>query len=173
MNFSDYFLPSVIVIIVIFGALKGIDVFSEFLKGAKNGFETILTVAPSLIGLLLAVNMLKASGALDILVNFLSPVAKGLGIPPDILPLTILSPVSGSGSLSIFETILKDSGPDSFSGRCASVIMGSTETTFYAVTLYFGSAGIKKSRHTLPSALCADITSFILSPRFVKLFLIK
>ena len=93
-----------------------------------------------------------------------------LGIPDDVIPLTILSPISGSGSIGMYESILKDNGPDSFIGRCASVMMGSTETTFYTMTVYYGSVGIKKTRHTLPSALCADFTSFILSPKIVKIF---
>ncbi len=173
MNFSDFLLPSIVVIIIFYGAFKGIDVFGEFINGAKSGFQTIISITPSLIILILGVTMLKESGALSVLTNLLSPVGKLLGIPPDIIPLAILSPISGSGSLGMYETILKEHGPDSFSGQCASVIMGSTETTFYAITLYYGSIGIKKSRHTLPSALCADFTSFILSPKFVRLFLRK
>ena len=114
--------------------------------------------------------MLKASGGLDVLLSLLSPIGDFLGIPRDIIPLTILSPISGSGSLGVYESILKDFGPDSFIGRCASVMMGSTETTFYTLALYYGSIGVKKTRHTVPSALCADFTSFILSPRFVKIF---
>ena len=173
MNVTDLFLPLIVVAIVLFGAFKGIDVFTVFLDGAKGGFKNILSIAPSLIALMLAVSMLRESGALKILCDTLSPVASFLGIPSDIVPLTILSPISGSGSLSIFEAIMKEHGPDSFVGQCASVIMGSTETTFYAITLYYGSIGIKKSRHTLPSALCADFASFIISPKMVRLFLRK
>ncbi len=168
--FSNYILPLTIVLIVSHGAFKGVDVFNVFIDGAKKGFDTILNIIPSLIALLLAVNMLKASGGLDVLLSLLSPVGKFLGIPRDVIPLAILSPISGSGTLGIYEGILKDFGPDSFIGRCASVMMGSTETTFYTLTLYYGSIGIKKTRHTLPSALCADFTSFILSSRFVRLF---
>lgn len=168
--FSNYILPLTIVLIVSHGAFKGVDVFNVFIDGAKKGFDTILNIIPSLIALLLAVNMLKASGGLDVLLSLLSPVGKFLGIPRDVIPLAILSPISGSGALGIYEGILKDFGPDSFIGRCASVMMGSTETTFYTLTLYYGSIGIKKTRHTLPSALCADFTSFILSSRFVRLF---
>lgn len=170
---SDFLIPSVVVLIIIYGALKGVDVFGEFLNGAKAGLKTVLNITPSLVALILAVNMLKSSGALETLCTILSPIADFLGIPSEVMPLTILSPISGSGSLGMFESILKDFGPDSFAGRCASVMMGSTETTFYAITLYYGSVNIKKSRHTLPSALCADFTSFILSPKFVKLFLIN
>lgn len=167
---SDYILPVIVVMIIIHGAFKGVDVFNVFVEGAKSGFKTVFNIIPSLIALLLSINMLKASGGLDVLLSLLSPIGDFLGIPRDIIPLTILSPISGSGSLGVYEGILKDFGPDSFIGRCASVMMGSTETTFYTLALYYGSIGVKKTRHTVPSALCADFTSFILSPRFVKIF---
>lgn len=167
---SDYILPTIVVLIVIYGGFKGVDVFNVFIDGAKNGFKIVFNIIPSLIALLLSINMLKASGGLDVLLSLLSPIGDFLGIPRDIIPLTILSPISGSGSLGVYESILKDFGPDSFIGRCASVMMGSTETTFYTLALYYGSIGVKKTRHTVPSALCADFTSFILSPRFVRIF---
>ena len=170
---TDYILPFLIVLIFFHGAFKGVNVFDVFVKGAKSGFTTILDITPSLIALLLCVNMLRASGGLEIICSLVSPVTTLLGVPKEITPLAILSPISGSGALGLYENILKDFGPDSYIGRCASVIMGSTETTFYAITLYYGSINIKKTRHTLPSALCADFTSFILSPRLVKLFLMK
>ncbi len=170
---TDLILPCLVVLIILHGAFKGINVFDEFINGAKGGFKTILNIVPSLIALLLCVNMLSASGGLDVISSLISPLTDFLGIPKEITPLAILSPVSGSGALGMYESILKEFGPDSYIGQCASVIMGSTETTFYAITLYYGSIGIKKTRHTLPSALCADFTSFILSTRFVKLFLIK
>ena len=172
-NITDFILPTLVVLIIMHGALKGINVFDEFIKGAKSGFNTIADITPSLIALLLCVNMLQASGGLEVICSLVSPVTAFLGIPKEITPLAILSPVSGSGALVVYENILKSFGPDSYIGRCASVIMGSTETTFYAITLYYGSINIKKTRHTLPSALCADFTSFILSSKFVKLFLIK
>ncbi len=170
---TDYILPCLVVLIILHGALKGVNVFDEFITGATSGFKTVLNITPSLIALLLCVNMLRASGGLDVICSLLSPITELLGIPKEITPLAILSPVSGSGALGMYESILKEFGPDSYIGQCASVIMGSTETTFYAITLYYGSINIKKTRHTLPSALCADFTSFILSPKFVKLFLIK
>lgn len=169
-DLSNYILPTIVVLIVIYGGFKGVDVFNVFIDGAKSGFKTVFNIIPSLIALLLSINMLKASGGLDVLLSLLSPIGDFLGIPRDIIPLTILSPISGSGSLGVYEGILKDFGPDSFIGRCASVMMGSTETTFYTLALYYGSIGVKKTRHTVPSALCADFTSFILSPRFVKVF---
>ncbi len=167
---SDFVIPFIVVFIMMFGLFKNIDVFSSFLEGAKSGFKIVLGIAPSLIALITVIEMLKMSGALEVLCSFMSPVARFLGIPDELTPLTILSPISGSGSLGLFENILKDHSPDSFIGRVASVMMGSTETTFYTMTVYYGSVGIKKTRHTLPCALCADFTSFILSPRIVKLF---
>lgn len=170
---TDFILPTLVVLIILHGAFKGVNVFDEFVKGAKSGFNTVLNIVPSLIALLLCVSMLRESGGLDVICSLISPVTSFLGIPKEITPLAILSPVSGSGALGMYENILKSFGPDSYIGRCASVIMGSTETTFYAITLYYGSINIKKTRHTLPSALCADFTSFILSSRLVKFFLLK
>ena len=170
IKISDYIIPFIIVLIILFGAFKGVNVFEEFISGAKNGFKTIYTITPSLLALIFAIELMKSSGGLEVLCSILSPLTNILGIPRELTPLTILSPISGSGSVSMFERILKDNGPDSFIGRCASVMMGSTETTFYTMTLYYSSVNIKKTRHTLPSALCADFTSFILSPKFVKLF---
>ncbi len=168
--FSDAIIPSVVILIIACGLYKRIDIFNAFLTGAKNGFKIIYNITPSLIALILAINMLRASGGLEILSSVLSPITSLLGIPKELTPLTILSPISGSGSLGMYESILKEVGPDTFLGRCASVMMGSTETTFYTMTIYYGSIGIKKSRHTLPSALCADLTSFIISPIMVHLF---
>lgn len=170
MAFTDFLLPVIVTGTVVFGAVKGVKVFDVFIEGAKTGFKTALSITPPLIALIMAVNMLKNSGGLDVLCSILSPVSKLTGIPAEIMPLTILSPVSGSGAVSMFESILKDYGADSFIGRCASVMMGSTETTFYAITLYYGSAEIKKTRHTLPCAVCADWVSYLLSPVMVALF---
>ncbi len=170
---TDFILPTLVVLITVHGAFRGINVFDEFIQGAKSGLKTVFDIIPSLIALLLCVNMLRSSGGLDVICSLLSPISDFLGIPREITPLAILSPISGSGALGMYENILKEFGPDSYIGRCASVVMGSTETTFYAITLYYGSINIKKTRHTLPSALCADFTSFILSPRFINLFLIK
>lgn len=167
---SSFIIPSIIIIMILFGVIKGVNVFSEFTEGAKEGFKIVLNILPSLVALIFAIELLKASGGLDTLCSLLSPVSDFLGISKQTTPLTVLSPISGSGSLGMFESILKDHGPDSFIGRCASVMMGSTETTFYTMTVYYGSVDIKKTRHTLPSALCADITSFIISPKIVKLF---
>ena len=167
-TFNSLILPTVVLLIIVHGLIKNVSVFNEFIEGAKQGFKIVLNITPSLIGLIFAINMLKASGGLDVLCSFMSPITSFLGIPKELTPLAILSPISGSGSVTMYENILKDVGPDSFLGRCASVMMGSTETTFYTMTMYYGSINVKKTRHTLPCALCADFTSFILSPVMVK-----
>ncbi len=163
-------LPVITVIIIIFGFTKGIKVFDCFVTGAKNGLKSAANLLPPLMGLVLSVTMLRQSGALEVITKMLLPLAELTGIPADVLPLTVLSPVSGSGSLTMFEQILKNFGPDSLEGKIASVIMGSTETTFYAVTVYYGSVGIKKSGCTVPAALLADMTSFYVSALAVRMF---
>ncbi len=167
---TSVILPLVTVLIVVFGIIKGFDVFDSFVTGAARGLQSAVKLLPPLMGLVLGVTMLRQSGALDVITKMLEPVAEITGIPVDVLPLTVLSPVSGSGSLTMYEQILKNFGPDSLEGRVASIIMGSTETTFYAVTVYYGSIGIKKSGCTVPAALLADMTSFIVSALSVNLF---
>lgn len=163
-------LPLIITLITGFALFKNVKVFDSFLEGAKEGITTIKNILPSVVGLVVAVGMLKASGGLDTIVKFLTPLSVITGIPEEIMPLTVLNPISGGGALSMYELILKDYGPDSFQGRVASVMMGATETTFYAITVYYGSVGIKKTRHTVLAALAADFTSFIASAWAVRLF---
>lgn len=167
---TDFFLPLITVLIVAFGLFKGVKVFDVFVAGAKKGFESAVRLLPPLMGLVLGVTMLRQSGALSVITRVLEPVAELTGIPVDVLPLTVLSPISGSGSLTMFEQILKNFGPESLEGKIASVIMGSTETTFYAVTVYYGSVGIRKSGCTVPAALMADMTSFVLSAVTAAMF---
>ncbi len=169
-SFSDYILPIFILLIIGFGTYKKIDVFETFIDGAKKGFDVFLTILPSLTALFLAVQMLKSSEGIEIITKMLSPVADLLKIPPETLSLCILSPISGGGSLSVYESIISEYGPDSYIGRIASVMMGSTETTFYAITVYYGAIGIKKIRHTAICSLCADLTSFILAGIIVRIF---
>lgn len=166
---TDYILPAVVFVIVAIGAVRGVKIFDAFIEGAKKGLKTAVGILPALIALVVAVDMLKSSGALVFLCDILSPVADLTGIPKEILPLTILTPISGSGAVTMYESILTDYGPDGAIGRTASILMGSTETTFYAITIYFGSVSIKNTRHTLPCAVCANIVSYILCARFVSL----
>lgn len=170
INVSDYILPVFVILIITYGIFKKIDVFGTFIEGAKKGFDVFLSILPSLTALFLAIQMLKSSKGIDLLTFILSPVAELLKIPKEVLPMCILSPISGGGSLSVYESIISDYGPDSYIGRVASVMMGSTETTFYAIAVYYGAVGIKKIRHTAICSLCADFTSFIVSGIIVRLF---
>ena len=168
--FGSYLIPILIALILLFGFLRKVPLFDTFLEGAKEGMKSTVSIAPALIGLITAVTMLKASGALDLFTAAIRPAAAFLGFPPEVMPLTLLRPVSGSGSIAILDQIFATCGPDSFAGRVASVMMGSTATTFYAIAVYFGAVGIKKTRHTIPAAITADTASFFISTLAVRLF---
>lgn len=155
--------------IILYGLFKGVNVFDAFLKGATGGIKTAAEILPALIALITAVTMMKTSGALEVIVSMLKPVALFLGIPQEVAPLALLCPISGSGALSMYETILETYGVDNAIERTASIMMGSTETTFYAVAVYYGAVNIRKTRYTIPAALCADFTSFVMSAFFVRL----
>lgn len=163
--------PIIIFLIVFIGLLRKEKVFSQFCSGAKEGLKTVLSITPTLIGLVTAVSMFKASGALDLLMSFIRPITEFLRIPTEIMPIVLLRPVSGSGTLSMLDITLKEFGPDSFIGRVACVLCASTDTTFYAAAVYFGSIGIKNIRHTLSCSITADIVSAIMSVLTVSLIL--
>lgn len=167
---GSYIVPVVIVLITLNGILKKQNVFDLFLAGAKDGINICLSILPALVALMVAISMFKASGALDIIVNALKPAGQALHFPPEVVPLALMRPISGSGSLTIFEYILHTYGPDSFIGRVASVLQGSTETTFYTIAVYYGSVKINKTRHTVPAALSADFVGFVMSVLAVRLF---
>lgn len=166
---GSYILPIMVVGIVTFGLVKKVKVFDCFMKGAKKGLFTVYELLPSITGLVLAVTMLKESGAMDIMSSLLSPITSFFGVPDEITPMALLSPISGGGSLTLFESVLKTYGPDSFIGQVASVVMGSTDTTLYAVTVYYSAIGIKNTRHTLMAGLTADFMSLVLSAFFVRM----
>ena len=152
------------------GIIKKTDVFGEFVKGAREGLRTSAEVIPPLIILMTATGMLRASGAFEMLTGLLAPVLARIGFPAECFPLALIRPVSGSGAAAVYESILRDNHPDSFVGRVASVMLGSTETTFYTLALYYGSAGIKNGRHTLAAAAAGDITGFVFSALTVRMF---
>jgi spore maturation protein B len=168
-DIGNYIIPLVITLIIIYGLYKRVNVFDVFVNGAREGVTISVKILAPLIGLMTAVAMFKASGALDVFTSSLKPIGNLLGIPTEVLPLAILRPISGSGSLAILENILRTNGPDSLIGRIASVIQGSTETTFYTIAVYYGSINVIKTRHTLPAALTADIVGFIVSIIIVKI----
>ena len=167
--FSSLIVPLIICITALIGISKNCDVFSVFTEGAKDGLKVTIGILPSLIGLLVAVYMLRASGFIDALASLLTPVFRFIGIPTETALLVLLRPFTGSGALAIGSEIISEYGADSLVGRTAAVMLGSTETTFYVISIYFGSLGVKKLRHTVPAALAADLTGFITASLIVKI----
>lgn len=167
---STLIIPTVLIFVLVAGLMKKTEVYTCFLEGAKDGIQVTLGIIPALIGLVVAINMLKASGAIEWAARLLDPILKWIGMPGELLPLALLRPVSGSGSLGIVKDILQTYGPDSYQGRLASVMMGSTETTFYTVAIYFGAVGIKNIRHTLKVALTADLIAMLSAVIVTRIF---
>ena len=161
-------LPLIVVVFVGVGVVRKVGVFDAFLCGAKDGLLTAYNILPTMVGLITAVSMLKASGAVELLTEFVSPVAEFFGFPAEIVPVALLRPVSGSGSTALVLSIFEEFGADSFVGRIVSVMAGSTETTVYAIALYYSAVGIKKTRHTLFAGLVADFTAVVFSVLTVR-----
>lgn len=168
----EFVMPVFAGLVVIFGLVRRVPVFDIFLKGAKEGIMLLYNIAPTIMGLVFAVDLLRSSGAINVICDFVSPAADFLGFPKEIVPMVLLRPISGSGSTALLTSLYQDCGPDSFAGQVASVLAGSSETTFYAVAMYFGSIKVKKIRHTLVAALLADFTAAVMSVisvRFISL----
>ena len=160
---SNLAMPIMILIIVIYGIIQRNKIFDTFLDGAKEGMSVVVNLFPTLIGLFLAVGTLRASGVLDFLIQIISPVLDYIKIPSEIMPLALLRPISGSSSIAVAVDIMKQFGVDSGLGIIASVIMGSTETTLYAIAVYTSSVGIKKTRFVLVASLIADVVGIFVS----------
>ena len=167
---SGILVPLLLFYIVGFGVLSRRPVFDDFLRGAADGIRTVAGILPTLVGLMTAVYMLRASGAMEALGQLLAPVLIRLGIPPETASLLLIRPVSGSGALAVGSELMSAFGPDSYIGRVAAVMLGSSETTFYAVAVYFGAAGIHRTRYAIPAALIADLAGFAASAFAVRLF---
>ena len=166
---SALLVPLLLVGVGAFALSRRVDIFSAMVKGAKDGLGVAVGILPGLVALLTAVYMLRASGAMEAAAELLSPLFELLGIPSECAALMLLRPVSGSGALAIGAEIMETYGTDSFIGRCAAVMLGSTETSFYVIAVYFGATGIKKSRHAVPAALMADLAGFIMAALSVRL----
>lgn len=169
---SAFAVPLLIISFIAFGFIKKVPVYDCFIDGAKDGLQSIVGIITPLIGLMVAINMFRTSGTLELLAKLLAPILDFTGLPADVLPLAILRPISGSASTAIVTDIFKNAGPDSLAGKIASVMMGSTETTFYTIAVYFGSVGIKNVRHTLTAALAADFTGIVLAVLITQLMLL-
>jgi len=157
---STWAIPLLLAGIPLYALLKGVKVYPAFLDGAKQGFETGVRIIPPLVAIVVALGMLRASGALDGLAALLGPVTDRLGLPASVLPMVVIRPLSGGGALGVVGDVLRSDGPDSYAGRLVSVMAGSTETTFYVLAVYFGSVGISRYRQALPAGLLADLCGF-------------
>ena len=157
LTISDFLIPVTILFIVVFGCLQKMDIYEVFLEGAKEGLQTVIDILPTLIGLVMAVEVVRAGGLLDIMVEWFRPFADAVGFPAELAPLSIVRLVSSSAATGLLTDLFVNYGPDSYLGRVASVMMSCTETVFYTMSLYFLSVGIRKTRWTLPCALLANI----------------
>lgn len=166
---SGLVIPIMVLTVVLYGIYKKIDVYDVFIEGAKESFKMIISVFPYLLGMMLAINMFLDSNMLSILISFLRPILDLIDLPFDIIPMTIMRPISGTSTLAILNNIFTQYGPDSYIGRLASTLQGSTDTTFYVITLYFGSIGIKKIRYSLYAGLFADLVGIIASIIIVRI----
>jgi spore maturation protein B len=158
MQVTDLIIPVAVGLILIYALFKKVDIWSEFLDGAKENIKVTFEVMPALIALMLSIGMFRASGAIDYLTKALSPLIAWTGFPEGCIPLGLIRPLSGSGATATFENILNIFPPDSYTGRVASVMLGSSETTFYTATVYFSVTKVRKLRHAIPCALVGDIT---------------
>lgn len=167
--FFTMLVPLILAGVALYGMARKVDVYDALLCGAKDGLGVLLRIVPALVTLLPAVYMLRSSGALELAANALAPVLERVGIPPETVGLMLVRPVSGSAALGVGAELISAYGPDSLIGRTAAVMLGSTETTFYTIAVYFGAAGIVKTRYAVPAALCADLAGFLAAAWAVRL----
>ncbi len=170
---STWAIPLFLVGVPVYGALRGVKVYESFVEGAKGGFQIAVRIIPYLVAILVAVGMLRGAGAIDMLVHLLDPVLGRIGFPIEILPLAIMRPLSGSGSMGLVTELINTHGPDSFLARLAASVYGSTETTFYVLAVYFGSVGVKKVRHAVICGLFADLVSLTTAITICRLVFLR
>ena len=170
MSLSTLVVPVILCFTACFAMRRRVDVYSALTKGAEEGLTVLLHILPSLIGLLTAVYMFRASGAMEFLAALLSPALEKLGIPPETAMLVLIRPISGSAALAVGADLMREYGVDSLVGRTAAIMLGSTETTFYTISVYFGAAGIKKTRYAIPAALFADLVGFCMASWTARFF---
>ena len=168
---SNYIIPLLLSVVALLALRKQENSYDIMVQGAKDGFRMMLTIGPSLIILLTSVSMLRSSGAIEAFSSFLAPALSHLGIPPETILLMLVRPISGSAGLAIGAELMMVHGPDSLIGRTAAVMLGSSETTFYTISVYLGSCGISKSRYALPAALLADLSGFLAAAWTVRWFM--
>ena len=167
---TSYIIPCLLAFVVMFALGRKTDVYNALVQGAENGLNITFRIIPALVALLTGVSMLRASGVLDALTGLLAPVMDLFGIPPEVTPLIFIRPLSGSGGLAVGAELMSEYGADSTIGRMAAVMLGCSETTFYTIAVYYGAAGIMKTRYTIPAAITADFAAFYGSALAVNLF---
>ena len=167
---TDYVVPVILLLACLLALHRKENAYDLLLSGAADGLKLLASIIPALILLLTAVSMLRASGAIEQISTFLAPVFRIFGIPPETALLVLVRPLSGSAALAVGADLMAQYGPDSTIGRTVAVMLGSTETTFYTISVYFGAAGIKKTRYTVPAALIADFIGFLVASWTVRLF---
>ena len=167
--FAIFILPALIVGFPLYGLIKGVPVYEEFVEGAKEGFRVAVLIIPYLVAILFAIGMFRASGAMEFLTDLLAPVLGAIGIPGEILPMALIRPLTGSGSAALVVDMIEQFGEDSILVKIAGTMFGSTETTFYVIAVYFGAVNVKKTRHAVPAGLLADFTAFLLAVYLIQL----
>ena len=168
---SRYIIPLMLVMIPFYGLVfKKVKVYESFVEGAKDGFDIAVRIIPYLVAILVAIGMFRASGALEILLTTMAPLLQYIGFPPENLPLALMRPLSGSGSLGLLTDLINEHGPNSLIAKIGATMFGSTETTFYVLAVYFGSVGIRKTRHALAAGLIADLVGVLSAVFFCQLF---
>ena len=170
MDLSALLVPALLAVTALVAMGRHVNVYDVLTEGAREGLSVLLRILPPLVGLLTAVYMFRASGAMEFLASLMAPVLTRMGIPPETAGLLFIRPVSGGGALAIGSDLMARYGPDSYIGRCAAVMLGSTETTFYTIAVYFGAAGIKNGKKIIPAALIADLVGFIMAAVTVRWF---
>jgi spore maturation protein SpmB len=167
---SSWLIPVLISTLLIFGYFRGVKIYETLTDGAKEGFHTAVRIIPFMVAIFVAIGMFRASGAMDILISVLSPFTEAVGMPAEALAMALMRPLSGSGAFGIMSEMVNQA-PDSFLSFLVSTMQGSTETTFYVLAVYFGSVGIRRTRHALPAALCADAVGIIVSVLICNLWI--
>jgi spore maturation protein B len=158
---SVFILPLLIVIFPLYGMIKGVKVYEVFVEGAKEGFDIAVRIIPYLVAILFAIGMFRASGAMDWFIKLLDPVLSYLGFPTEVLPMAIIRPLTGSGSVGVLADLINQYGEDSIIVKIAATMFGSTETTFYVLAVYFGAVGIRKTRYAVQAGLLADFAGIV------------
>jgi len=166
---SAWAIPVLLAGIPLLALARRVKVYPAFVEGAKEGFETAVRIIPPLVAILVALGMLRASGAMDAATSALAPLTGAVGIPASVVPMLLVRPLSGGGALGVVGDVLRAEGPDSYAGRLVSVMAGSTETTFYVLAVYMGAVGVTRYRHALPAALLADVAGFAAAVAAVRL----